>query len=202
MKRNFLLLSFSFLLILNWSCKKDDDGAVVVEDDNPIPAGPIVVNNTGFEYSPSGWPDGWWHRNEPYKVEWTNEDAFSGNYSVSITSDTLVDDFNYWGQTITENIQPGKKLILRVNIKTVNVEGEGASIVIRGDNTPTPQGTAELFISTQGDIFIGGTHNWKEYSVKLEEPISPSILSISIYLVLLPYTTGQIFFDDITLTYE
>ena len=198
--KQYLSLFFALVLLLSWSCKKDDDGMPPIEE--PEPSGPIVVNNTGFEQSPASWPDGWWHTTEPYDVSWTDEDAFSGEYSVSITSDTLVDGFSFWGQSINENIQAGKKLLLRVNVKTVDVQGEGASIVIRGDNTPTPQGTAELFVSTQGDIFIGGTHNWKEYSVMLEDPIPSTIQSITVYMVLLPYTTGQIFFDDVTLTYE
>ena len=199
MKTNFFIL-FSAILLVTFSCKnEDDDGGPITPD--PEPSGPIVVNNTGFEDFPGGWPDGWWHRNEPYTVEWTDEESFSGTYSVTIQSDTLIDDFNFWGQTITENIQVGRKLRLRVNVKTVNVEGEGASIVIRGDTTPTPEGSAELFISTQGDVFIGGTHNWKEYSVELEDTIPASIRSITVYMVLLPYTTGQIYFDDIILEY-
>lgn len=199
MKTNLILLLLT-ALCFTFSCKNEDDNGGPINPD-PEPTGPIVVNNAGFEDFPTGWPDGWWHRNEPYKVEWTDEEAFSGSHSVTIQSDTLIDDFNFWGQTITENIQTGKKLRLRVNIKTVNIEGEGASIVIRGDNTPTPEGSAELFISTQGSLYIGGTHNWKEYSVELEDSISAAIQSITVYMVLLPNTTGQIYFDDIILEY-
>ena len=129
----FNLLLFLLFVILLAACKQEDDDATTPMEDPNL--GPIVVNNAGFENQPTGWPDGWWHRTEPYQVSWTMDESFSGNGSVTISSDTLVDDFNYWGQSFNENIQAGKKLRLQVNVKLDNVVGEGISIVIRGDDT-------------------------------------------------------------------
>lgn len=196
MKYLTLFVLATFLIL---GCKKEDDEMIVEE---PTPSGPIVLLNTGVEsVDHSGIPVDWWYRAGPYQLFTTDTTAFSGNVSAGIFSDSLSADFGFWSQSTNENIQAGKKLRLRVNIKTENVVGEGASIVIRGDNTIVPQGPAELFASTQGDIFIGGTHNWKEYRVELEEPISPTIRSITIFVVLLPYTTGTIFMDEVQLSY-
>lgn len=194
------LIWIAFTAFLFFGCKKEDDEMIV----EPAPSVPIVLTNTGIELvDNAGIPIDWWYRAGPYDLFTTDTTAFNGNQSAGLTSsDSTSADFGYWAQSTSENIQSGRKLRLRVNIKTENVIGEGASIVIRGDDAPAPAGNAELFESTEGDIFIGGTHNWKEYRVTLERPISPSIQSITVFVVLLPYTTGTVFFDDVILEYE
>ena len=193
MKSKTILLVLSTILLFS-GCKKDEEG-------QPTPTG-IVLSNTGAEQGSGGMPDDWWFRNGPYQVGWTSEEAFEGDNSIKITSDSSDDDdFGFWAISSTEGIEEGRRLRLQVSVKTVGVEGEGASIVIRGDDTTTPQGSAELFISTQGDIYIGGTSDWKDYSVDLEDFISPTIQSITVYLVLLPNTSGTVYFDNIRLTY-
>lgn len=190
----WIILASIFFLGCN---KEDDDGGT------PGPTGPIELANTGLEDINNGLPVGWWSNPGPYELFTTDTTAFNGAYSAGLTSnDSTAQDFGFWAQTITDNIQVDKKLRLRVNIRAENVVGEGASIVIRGDNTLVPQGPAELFITTQDDLYIGGTHNWKEYRVALEDPITSDIQSITVYVILLPNTSGTIFFDDIILEYE
>ena len=88
---------------------------------------------------------------------------------------------------------------LEVKIKS-NLIGEGISIVIRGDNTVHPTGTAEQFVTTQGSSPISGTFDWTDYGVKLAN-VDASTQSLTVYLVYLQNTTGEVYFDDISLTY-
>lgn len=196
MKKSNYLGLFLFL-ILCLSC--DKDAATVIEE--PILISAITMENAGFEKDPMGWPSDWWHKTEPYEVRWDSDQAYDGDGSVAIESDTLVDGFNFWGQTMAQNVQTGRKLRLRVKVKLDQVRGEGVSIVIRGDDTFSPEGNAEAFVTTQGTVYISGTHNWQEYQVTQLENMPESINSITVYLVLLPNTTGTVWFDEVKLEY-
>ena len=47
---------------------------------------------------------------------------------------------------------------------------------------------------------ITGTFDWKEQSIKMTK-VGENIKSLTVYLVYLPNTTGEVYFDDISLTY-
>ena len=196
MYKNYYL-GLCLILILNLSCNKESD--TVTEE--PILISSIIMENAGFEADPNAWPNAWWYRGAPYEVRWVSDEAYSGDGSVAIESDTMVNDFNFWGQTITQNIQTGRKLQLRVKIKLDEVIGEGVSIVIRGDESSSPEGDAETFVTTQGTIDISGTHDWKEYQLSQLENMPASIKSVTVYLLLLPNTTGTVWFDEVELEY-
>lgn len=198
MKYTYLLLAlFSGLLFTN--CNRDDDDAI---PENSTPSGPIELLNNGFDRSDGGLPADWYAFDGPYSSAYGTDEALVGA-AVSLTSNISdSDEFAYWVQSTDENIQVNRTLKLSVDIKLENVEGEGVSIVIRGDDTPVPQDYAELFATTQGTIAITGTHHWKTYNVTLEEPITPDIQSITVYMVMLPNTSGTAYFDEVQLEYE
>jgi len=86
-----------------------------------------------------------------------------------------------------------------VKIKS-NLTGDGVSVAIRGDNTTQPTGTGEQFVTTQGTSTISDTFDWTDYSIKLSN-VDASTKSLTVYLNYLPNTTGEVYFDDISLAY-
>lgn len=186
------LLAFLFL----WAgCNKGDD------DMQDISLSELLING-GLEIG-SGTPNGWFN-NAPCpntNVSWTEEEAFSPRKSLKISNTTLESDcFSYWGQTLNTDIPTGKSLTLRVRIKA-QLEGQGVSIVIRGDDTPNISGFAEQFATTQSVSPISGTFDWTEYSISLS-PVEETTQSLTVYLVYLENTTGDVYFDDVSLEFE
>jgi hypothetical protein len=86
-----------------------------------------------------------------------------------------------------------------VKIKS-KLEGTGASIAIRGDDTFPPSGSAEQFVTTQAITPISGTFAWTEYTIKLDD-VETATRSLTVYLMILPNTTGEAYFDDVSLSF-
>src|SRR6185436_3602573 len=101
-------------------------------------------------------------------------------------------------QTMTAIIPHGKNITLKAKIKG-NLTGIGASIAIRGDIESPADGGAEQFATTQDQTPITGSSDWQDYSVTLVN-INSNIKTITVYLLLLPNTTGEVYFDDLSLT--
>jgi hypothetical protein len=161
----------------------------------------LIINGT--VESGSLMPDGWWfgrgHAN--FNVFWTDQVSLSPSRSLGISTqvaDSL--QFAYWGQTISDNIPVGENVTLKVKIKVNNVMGRGLSIAIRGDITNSPSGGSEQFVTSQYATRISGTFDWKEYSIRMSN-IKASIQSLTVYLIFLPNTTGEAYFDNISLYY-
>jgi len=146
-------------------------------------------------------PIGWYYDNgqNNYSVAWTEDEAASPKRSLKISTQTSSTNFAFWGLSMNTNIPVGKDVTLRVKIKG-NLIGSGVSLAVRGDDTDRPQGSAEQFKSTQGNISITGNVDWREYNVKLEK-VGANIKSLTVYLVYLQNTTGDAYFDDVSLTY-
>jgi hypothetical protein len=108
-------------------------------------------------------------------------------------------DFAFWAQTINTDLPIGKSVTLKAKVKG-KMTGGGISLVIRGDNTSQPSGTGEQFVTTQGISPISGTFDWTDFSVKLPS-VDATTQSLTIYLVYLPNSTGEVYFDDISLTF-
>ncbi len=189
----FFLLFFMSLLLI--SCSKE-------ENDVQEPAANELLSNGNLEIG-SGTPNGWF-RSAPCSntsMLWTEEEAFSPRKSLKMSNPTLESEcFSFWGQTLNTDIPTGKSLTLRVRIKG-QLEGDGISIAIRGDDTPTVSGSGEQFATTQGTSPISGTFNWTAYSLSLGT-VEPTIQSLTVYLVYLPNTTGNVYFDDVSLEFE
>lgn len=179
-----LLTAFTFQ-----GCKKDE-------------VQPVQLVSGGDVETGSSTPNGWWSYTgqNNYSVIWTDEQSFSPKKSLKIS--TLIantSDFAFWAQTISANIPIGKDVTLKVKVKS-NLTGDGVSIVIRGDDFVYPEGSAEQFITSQGMFPISGDFDWKEQSITLTK-VSSTIKSLTVYLIYSQNTTGEVYFDDISLTY-
>ncbi len=188
MKKNILLL-LSVLLFI--ACNKDDDG----------PAFQSLLSNASVEDGVGNMPEGWWSNAASNIIQWTDTDAFSGNRSLVMTANNSNSNFSFWAQTLSENLNHGQKLRLSAYLKLDDVQGAGISLVIRGDESLEPEGPAEFFYSTQDTNPILGTHDWQSYSIATDKVIPSGIQSITVYLILLPNTTGTAYFDAIALGY-
>ncbi|WP_296621629.1 hypothetical protein [Marivirga sp.] len=184
----FICLLFT---VLSFTSCKDDE----------IQSNQLIVNGILEQGSTS--PDGWWSNSanpDNFNFIWTEDESFSGSKSVSISTQTAdASAFAYWGQTITNNLPTGKSVTLSVRIKG-ELSGRGVTVALRGDDTVEIDGSAEQFATTQGSMDISGTFDWKEYSIKLDN-VDASTKSLTVYLIYLYDTSGEAYFDDVSLTY-
>lgn len=157
-----------------------------------------LLENNDFE-SGLNEPEGWWTGPSNLTTGWSQTESRKGKRSITIQNDALTSDFTFYAQEI-DNFETGKRVSLNVWIKTEAIDGEGLSIVIRGD-TDASSSQAEWFHTTQGRTYIGGTQNWTEYTLTADSAIPDDITLLTVYLVYLPNTTGQAFFDDVSLSY-
>lgn len=179
MKNVILLLLF---LIISTSCK-----------DEPVEPVQLIVNGN-LENGQSPWVYNTGNQN--YAVSWTDEDALSPDYSLKISAEKPHDtEFAYWGQTITNSIPHGKTITMEVMIKS-DLDGLGASIVLRTD----AETSGLQFETTQGKVPITGTFDWTKFSITLND-VDKNTVKIYIFLVFLNDTTGEIYFDDISINY-
>lgn len=177
-------------------------GAILLSgcSDDEVPPNQLITNSNVETGSAS--PNGWWFftGQDKYDVTWSDQESFSGSRSLTIFTQTADStNFAFWAQTISTNLPTGKGVTLSAKVKS-NLVGEGISIVIRGDDTVQPAGRAEQFVTTQENSPISGVFDWADYSVKLGT-VEASTQSLTIYLIFLGNTTGEVYFDDISLTY-
>lgn len=185
------LLLIVAISILN-SCKKDNV--------QPDQTGQLAIN--GSVEKGSARPEGWTFDNgqNKYEVVWTNQESFSPTRSLKISTKVAdASSFSFWAQTISDSLPTGKSVTLKVKIKS-NLTGQGSAIALRGDNALDLSGSAEQFATTAGSISITGVFDWKEYKVKLDK-VEATTFSLSVFLLYLPNTTGEVYFDDIELVY-
>lgn len=185
-KSNPTLLLIALIIVVTIGCSKDE-------------VHPSQLLHNGNVESGSLQPNDWWYSTgeNKYNVTWTDEESSSPSKSLKISTQTSdPTDFAFWAQTTT-NQGAGKSATLKVKIKS-NLEGKGISIVIRGDDTTIASGAGEQFVTTQGTRSISGVFDWTEYSITLDK-VEASTKSLTIYLVYLQDTTGEVYFDDITL---
>ncbi len=183
------LFTLVFVLVLFIGCDKD----------TVIPQVQLISNSAMEEGSiePTNW---WsWNGDGKYTTTWTDQEAFSPEKSLEISTMTAdPESYSFWAQTVSANIPKGQDVTLKVKIKG-DLFGAGVSIVIRGDDGDVPSGNAEQFATTEGVTSITGSFDWKDYSVTLSD-VGDDIKSLTIYLIYLPNTTGEVYFDDVTLS--
>ena len=158
----------------------------------------ILLNN-GLEEGSGQTPAGWWVSSGPYTTDWVDTESYEGNSSITIKSFASSPNFGFYAQSI-DDFEKGRLLKLSAWIKLENVVGEGVSIAIRGDDD-SPNQSAEYFYTSQNSQLITGDEDWKRYTITTQDPVPESITQLTIYLILLPNTTGEAFFDSITLEY-
>lgn len=189
MKRISLIL---FTLCIFVSCKKEEQGTLQVPDQ--------LFRNTDLESDPNGAP--WEIPFGPkydFIINCTEEDSFSPTHSLKIAR-TEVDttNFFFWTQSYSGAIPVGDPLILTAKVKGVSLDGAGVILVIRCDGALSDM---IHFVTTEGIHNISGTFDWTTYTLSIPE-LSEDVKHIYVYLVYLPYTTGTVYFDDITLTHK
>ena len=168
---------------------------------NPSPFIQVPLVNTDME-SGSTQPASWYfgHTAVDIAMTWATDAASSPSHSLEMSRSVVTDatSFAAWGQNYPGTIPFGKDLIFAVKINGVNLSGQGLSIAIRVDGVTTPD---LQFSTTQNSLFIGGTFDWKTYTVKLNS-VNGQAKYIIVYLVYLPTTTGKAYFDDVSLTHN
>lgn len=146
--------------------------------------------------------DGYWHggnfSNASYTFIYSDSEYVSPSHSLGITGKGSSNNFAYWAQTINAVSFVGKKISVTVNTKYSNVEGDGVILAIRGDDTDTPEGSAEAFSTTEGKVALNGTSDWKTIKVDLD-PVPKGIKSLTVYM-LISSKSGSVYFDDLNLT--
>lgn len=146
-------------------------------------------------------PDDWWtgYSSEEFEFGWETKTYSSASHSAKISSSGSGDKFTFWAQTITAAKLTGKKITLKVKVKSSDLSGNGLYIAIRGDNTEIPSGSAEVFSTTQGKQKIVAPLDWKEFSVTLDT-VPNEIKSLTFYLIYGTKTSGTVYLDDVSLT--
>ncbi|MGB3589726.1 MAG: hypothetical protein WBA23_24475 [Tunicatimonas sp.] len=179
-----ILIMGVMMTIATFSCKEEEDDTINLLLNSNVERGTDAPNDWFFS-------DG----QEQYVVDLSTEEAYSPQKSLKISSqDKIEDDFALWAQSIRRDIPFGRNLTLRAKIKG-NLSGQGVSIAIRTDKS----NDRLQFATTQGDTTINGEFDWTEYSVNLND-VSSETDNILVYLIYLPETSGEVYFDDITLT--
>ena len=198
MKMIRLLLAFVFAVFLLNACKKSDPEPVAPTNlvyNGDMESYPWRDWGFNFGYNQTGNPNG-------YTNEYAVEAASSPTHSIKIKCNAVKNDtaFCYIGQSfLGATIPVGAKLTLKAKIKTVNIQGTGISIAIRGDSKVNDQTKTTFFTTTQGKTPITGTSDFTEYAATLDSfPASTDY--VYIFLLYLPKTTGTAYFDDVSLT--
>jgi hypothetical protein len=187
MKSKYLVLLLIFLV---FSCKKED------------PAPNQLLKNTDMEYNPT--LDNSWinfGQGNGFTASWVDEESSSPIHSLKIyrsTHDSDTNHFWYYVQSYYDKIPVGYDLTLRARLKGVNLEGEGVSLAIRCDGNPQQM---LQFETTEGNKSINGTFDWTDYTLKLTQ-INKDVKVVVVFLIYQYNTTGTVYFDDVTLTYN
>ncbi len=151
-------------------------------------------------------PDPWiFHARREAKCSWTDEESRSSSHSLKIDFGNKNGYSSDWNQLIEYKLPYGKKPVLRVFIKTVNVEGYGGAISVKGYKKKLKEFDKdtkyELWVSTWQKVSIKGSHDWKEYTLEFDKPLTYDIKSLVVSLGLGDYSKGAIYFDDVIFTY-
>lgn len=147
-------------------------------------------------------PDEWWSVDlgDKYNTEWSSTEYFSPRRSLTISIENADSvDNAFWGQGIHDNIPHGKAVTLKVKIKA-ELEGTGVYLAIFGNDIDEPSANVEQIVSTQNNSPISGSLNWTEYSLTLDK-VDATTDRLVVLLVYESNTTGEVYFDDISLTY-
>jgi len=179
-----------FALLLLISCKPDE----------PQPIN-IVVN--GDMEAGSSTPTGWTYYSGTTAVVGVWTDKVSRSPSKSLHTSAVVATASYTGLWFLQkcgDIPHGKTLVLKAMVKG-NLLGAGASVALRGDDDDLSTPSADQFASTQDNTPITGSFDWKEYRVEFTK-VEQSISCLRIFLIYLPNTSGDVYFDNVSLEYN
>jgi hypothetical protein len=103
-----------------------------------------------------------------------------------------------YSQRYPRQIPFGDDLKLMVYVKGVNLEGNGIALKVWGEDEKldtVQQSTLPIAVRTNG------TFDWTLYTLTMPA-VQTSVKSLYVHLIYLQNTTGNVYFDDITLTRE
>ena len=182
------MLCYTLFLFILISCSKDD----------PQPEQLLV--NTKMEDGLYG-PNGWSHFASNFGIDggtWVPDQTNADNHVLKISlAQSDITSLSAWSQLYSGATPVGKDVTLSVRIKGDKLIGTGVSIAIRGDVRSGQQ----TFYTTEGTITINQTFDWKTYTLKAPA-IPENVKTIHVFLIILPGTTGTVYFDDASLTHN
>ena len=181
-------LSLILICFLFISCEKEKIWPQLLSDSD-------IENSTSNAWMRHSFGD------TSYGFSRTLSESYSPTHSLFISKSTkTTGSAGYWYQQYSGDIPVGKDLVVTAKIKGNNIDGPGALISIRADSISN-QYSSSQFATTFNSVEINGSFDWETYSLRLEN-IKPNIECIYVFLVLYSETTGDVFFDDITLNVE
>ncbi len=209
MKQTRIFLSlFVFTIVLFFGGCQDNKNTIVQPDNTQQDKGKVMIGSESPLYETSftngdmdNGTDGYWKGSyliSAYQFNYSGKEYVSPTHSLNINaSGAAPNSFAYWAQTFDASAFAGKKASVKVNVKYSDVEGDGVMIVLRGDDSELPQGTAEAFSTTQNKIIMNGSSSWRTVEVDLD-PVPEGIKSLTIYM-LISAGSGSVYFDDLSI---
>lgn len=187
MRLKYLILIIFVYLLVN-SCSKEPLGDYE-EPENLIQGYSFETDDleNWFSYSP---PE------NDFTLQWNEEEAFDGNGSLRITSNSASNqNFAFWQTRITE-VEVGKTYKVRARIKGKDLTDESFSLNMfaRVDNV-----SSGVISGISG--ILSPDNEWQEINVELESPVTENIEVIDIYFILHKESEGTIYVDKVELFY-
>ncbi|MCP5064543.1 MAG: hypothetical protein GY936_19070 [Ignavibacteriae bacterium] len=198
-----IIFLITFNLIFFSSCSEsniieptNDQSEIVLKQKVGTIGDNLIINSNMEDGQNSFWAGS--YANPNFSFSHTDKESNSSSHSLMIEANSgEKDQFAYWAQTIKTSDLVGKKLTASVSIKYNDVDESGVALVIRGDNTETPQGSAEVFGTTQYKVIKTGSGDWQTLEVSINI-VPENIKSITVYM-LLAAQNGSVYFDDLSL---
>lgn len=204
--KNFMRVYFYTLSLLIYmsGCKSDNLNQKVnleLLQDGSISIGSVYWKYESHKYGQIGNPT----ESKDFIGSISTERFFTNPSSLKISRQriTETDRSAYWYQDIINpSIPKGSSLVLRAKIRTEKIEGGTVAMYILGlfDNKKKEN----FFISTEGSQKIEGTSDFKEYILRFDNYVdkySPTEI-LQVGLIISGSTTGDVYFDDVSLLIE
>ena len=164
--------------------------------------GNMEQDNEVFANMPNGWRNLVAFFSSPNNYEMgRSEEALEGNFSLRLSCDSVDnnDEYLYAQQVIQDpNIALGSFVRLRAQVKAENLSGNGFELLLL---TPDSQGNFIVLATTSPSSEFSGSRNWSEYEAVIDSYPS-GVDDLYVWVRLLSQTTGTIYVDDLSLTYE
>lgn len=179
-----------------------------IEKEEVVPIGSQLLRNSDISSSLDNVSP--WNATavSPFVVIPTTREFKSGRQSLMISNtDSLTRNSGVWTQSYFGPIpNEGRSLRLRAFLKGENIRitGPGSNVFLSIRTFPVEDSNNSVFgrfVTTQNRFPIQGTFDWTPIDLVLPR-IQKDVTHITVYLVMGPFTTGTVYFDDITLTVE
>ena len=173
----------------------------------------FIIFMVGIQFScekkftePAGLLDGYSFETDPvqfspysefadnYTLSWTNEEAFDGENSLSIsTTQTNNQSFAFWNLSYLD-FEPNQPFKVRVKVKTVDMEGSGG---IQMNMFARSKDGTNHFTSGLGEKISNTNGEWETIEVSLARNPTDAVGYIDIYFLFLAGSTGTAYWDKL-----